>query len=81
MQLCAAEEYDIGFRSAWLSLTASLNQVVPVQAYPFKPLPAQPGFSGGLVLGGAAIEYSSPALADLNGDGMQEIVVAVGAPT
>ena len=56
-------------------LSALMIQVVPVQAYPFKPLPAQPGFIGGLVLSGAAIEFSSPALADLNGDGMQEIVV------
>jgi len=58
-----------------IALSASAIQVVPVQAYPFKPLPAQPGFAGGLALGGAAIEYSSPTLADLNGDGMQEIVV------
>ena len=65
----------MAFVTLGLALTASLNQVVPVQAYPFKPLPAQPGFTGGLVLGGAAIEYSSPVLADLNGDGMQEIVV------
>jgi len=31
-----------------IALTALMNQVVPVQAYPFKPLPAQPGFAGGL---------------------------------
>lgn len=46
-----------------------------VQAYPFNPLPAQPGFENGKVLSGAAVNYASPTLADLNKDGTLEIIV------
>ena len=51
------------------------HQTAPTRAFPFNQLPAQPGFEGGLVLSGAAIEYSSPVLADLDKDGLQEIII------
>jgi len=44
-------------------------------AQPYIPLPMQPGFEGGRVLSGAAIEYASPATADLDKDGKQEIII------
>jgi hypothetical protein len=43
-------------------------------AYPNSPLPAQPGFAGGKVLGGLSAWYGSPTLADINKDGKLEII-------
>jgi hypothetical protein len=67
--------------ASWASIVAILLTVfvffsAPVaEAHPFNPLPSQPGFEGGLVLSGAAVEYASPTAADINGDGQAEIVV------
>ena len=47
-------------------------------AYPFNQLPSQPGFEAGLILGGAAIDYASPTIADINRDGQQEILIGTG---
>ncbi len=58
-----------------LVLAVWTHQIAPSWAFPFNQLPAQPGFEGGLVLSGAAIEYSSPVLADLDKDGLQEIIL------
>lgn len=44
-------------------------------AFPYLPLPAQPGFEDGLALPGKAIEFGSPTLADLNGDGNKEVII------
>ena len=48
---------------------------LPVHADPRNPLPPQPGFEGGKVLGGAGVTYSSPTLADLTGNGKLDIIV------
>lgn len=52
-----------------------LHDQAPAAAYPYNPLPTQPGFENGKALSGAAVDYASPTLADLNGDGKLEIVV------
>lgn len=44
-------------------------------AQPFTPVPSQPGFEKGRVLPGAAVEYASPIVADLDKDGKSEIIV------
>jgi hypothetical protein len=61
-----------------LSLVLILTAAWPiaVRAYPYDPLPPQPGFEGGKVLSGAAINYASPTLADLdNNGGPLEIII------
>jgi hypothetical protein len=52
---------------------AAPQELGPMLAY--NPMPQQPGFENGKVLSGGAIWYSSPTLADLNGDNKQEIVI------
>jgi hypothetical protein len=43
-------------------------------AYPYNPLPTQPGFEGGKSFSGLSAWYGSPTLADINKDGKQEII-------
>jgi outer membrane protein assembly factor BamB len=58
-----------------LVLSATSRLAVVSHAYPYNPLPHQPGFENGLVLPGAAVDYASPTMADLNGDGLLEILI------
>ncbi|MBN2006010.1 MAG: VCBS repeat-containing protein [Anaerolineae bacterium] len=68
-------------RGFWLSvlvvlaLSMPLWQTLSSWAYPYTPLPYQPGFTDGKVLSGAAVDYASPTLADLDGDGNLDIVI------
>lgn len=45
------------------------------RAQPFSPVPSEPGFDKGRVLPGAAVEYGSPVIGDLDKDGKREIIV------
>ena len=64
------------FVSIWFAIGLVAVAFPPsVLAQPFNPLPSQPGFANGLRLPGAYVAYGSPAVADLDKDGKQEIVV------
>ena len=67
--------YSAAGMTAVLLAAFAIFSAPAAEAYPYSPLPSQPGFAGGLVLNGAAVEYGSPTAADLNGDGEQEIIV------
>ena len=62
----------------WIMLVIGLAVVFSpsvVLAYPYNPVPSQPGFENGLRLPGAHVAYSSPVAADLDKDGKKEIIV------
>ena len=67
--------------SSWAILTSLLAVMLgfiparQAEAFPYNPVPSQPGFAKGLVLPGAGVEYGSPVIADLDKDGKKEIVV------
>ncbi len=58
-----------------LSVAFVLASTPLTHAQPFSPVSSQPGFEKGRVLPGAAVEYASPVIADLDNDGKREIIV------